>query len=116
MSADTLTRFYEAEATCIHCGRVAGRLRSTRPSAVAGALFLPADGAAGATIRSLADRRCRCCGGPLYVEGFEPRYAFKPADIPIDQPRRGRPPAWLVAARRAAAAEQPAPERQASSA
>jgi len=116
MTTDTISRFYEAEAGCMHCGRIAGLLRSRRPTSTDGALFLGAGGAAAIRIGSLADLRCPRCGGPLYAESFEVRYAFKPADIPIDQPRRGRPPRWLVAARQRAAEEQAAPEDRASSA
>ena len=116
MTTDTISRFYEAEATCIHCGRLGGLVRSIRPAMVAGSLFVPAGGGQATRIRALAEVRCPPCGGPLYAEAYEPRYAFKPADVPIDQPRRGRPPRWLVAARRRAAEEQAASEKQASSA
>ncbi len=116
MTTDTISRFYEAEAKCIHCGRVGGLVRSTRPAVVVGSLFVPVGGAKATRIKALADVRCPRCGGPLYAEAFEPRYAFKPADVPIDQPRRGRPPRWLVAARRRAAEEQAVPDERASSA
>ena len=116
MVTDSISRFYEAEATCMHCGRVGGVLRSVRLGPAAGALFVPADGGPAAKVGSLAAVHCSRCGGPLYAGAFEPWYAFKPADIPIDQPRRGRPPRWLVDARRRAAEEQLARESRASSA
>jgi hypothetical protein len=101
--ADSIVRYFEAEAACLHCGRPAGVLRSPGPVQRRGALFVPAGGGPAAPVRSLADRRCLDCGGPLCADPPEPRHAFKPAEIPPDRPRRGRPPAWLVAARRAAA-------------
>ena len=116
MTADSISRYYEAEAACMHCGRIGGVLRSRRPGSTDRALFVPVGSTQGARIDSLADRRCPGCGGPLYAESFELRYAFKPADVPIDKPRRGRPPSWLVAARRRAAEEQAALEIRASSA
>ena len=116
MTTDTISRFYEAEAKCMHCGRLGGLMRSARPATLAGAVFAPAGGGRTARIDSLADVRCAQCGGPLYAEAFEPRYAFKPADLPIDQPRRGRPPRWLVEARRRAAEELGACDGRASSA
>ena len=116
MTRDTLTRFYEAEAKCIHCARRGGIVRSSRPALTAGTLFIPAGDGQPTRLRSLADVRCPRCGGPLYIEEFEVRHVFKPADVPIDQPRRGRPPRWLVAARRRAAEEQAAQEKRASSA
>jgi hypothetical protein len=116
MTTDSISRYYEAEATCMHCGRIGGVLRSLRPGSTDGALFVPVGSTQVARIGSIADRRCPSCGGPLYAESFELRYTFKPADVPIDRPRRGRPPSWLVAARRRAAEERAELEMRASSA
>ena len=116
MTTDTISRFYEAEAKCMHCGRLGGLMRSARATTLSGALFAPAGGGRIARIGSLADVRCQQCAGPLYAEAFEPRYAFTPANIPMDQPRRGRPPRWLVEARRRAAEELAACDGRASSA
>lgn len=73
MTTDTISRYYEAEATCIHCGRLGGLVRSLRPAMVVGSLFVPAGGGEASGIKALARggqatrRRGR---GPVGEAGF----------------------------------------------
>lgn len=74
---------YLLELVCLHCGRRIGDAVVAKPSAP---ILLP---------RTV---RCRHCGGPPVPSGHQSQRPTKKVTPfgPDEQPRRGRPPTWLV--------------------
>lgn len=99
-----ITRYFEADVSCMHCGHVAGTLRRPGGVSQAPSTFRALDGGSPLAVQRLSTLRCRRCQGPLYAEEFQARYEHPRVDFSEDRPRRGRPPKWLVEARQAAAA------------
>ena len=100
MSRLLIASYREAEVKCFHCGCDAGLLRQEQGVPGAPTEFQDVRGGPPRTIKSLASVRCARCGGSLYTEEFEVRHVYPQLDE-VDRPRRGRPPKWLVEARRA---------------
>ncbi len=90
------------ELKCLACGRAIGMLEARCCPCVGPVLFQ----AAGThTLVSVADwRRLRCavCGGNVYADEEDTTRVYPGlSKEELDIPRRGRPPKWLVAQRRA---------------
>jgi hypothetical protein len=101
-SAPERYRVLRAELRCYLCAQTFGALEAapTTVSMPAVARFCPADGSPG---RLLAWRGLRCprCGSnSLVLDGLETIVRrVERVDWAIEQPRRGRPPRWLLALR-----------------
>ena len=105
MSQTTIESFREAEVKCLHCGCLAGLLRQRQGQPGASATFQNGHGGPPFVVTNLRALRCERCGGPVYTDEFEVRYVYPKFNAIEDRPRRGRPPKWLVEARRAREAE-----------
>jgi hypothetical protein len=100
-SAPKRYRVLRADLRCYLCAESFGTLEATPTAPMpAVARFCPADGSPS---RLLAWRGLRCprCGSSsLVLDGLETIVRrVERVDWAIEQPRRGRPPRWLVALR-----------------
>ena len=91
------------ELRCLSCARVIGTLETRRWPWHGPASLRPTAGARPVPVANWPNLRCATCGGNVYADEVEtirvyPRVSWDD----LEQPRRGRPPAWLVAQRRAA--------------
>ena len=91
---------YVAELQCFLCGVVAGTIESDRKPLPPNGVFRPV-GAQPRLVPDWRQLRCQRCGGALYAEGIETVVRRDPEDeLRREEPRRGRPPRWLVEQRR----------------
>lgn len=98
------TRVFVAEIACILCTRVIGTAIDTRWPPL-NTVLIQMEGSAVLRRVELSRLRCDVCGGntsPTEVTRRLLRHEGA-SDREIDQPRRGRPPKWLVEARAARA-------------
>jgi hypothetical protein len=89
---------------CLLCARIAGAVQADGRG-LAGPFLLQQGSSA--TVVQIADwrpLRCRTCGGNVYPDDARTVWMYPPVRWGDEQPRRGRPPNWLVAARKAEAA------------
>ena len=85
---------------CLQCGRDVGCLeRSLGQGGYPRLLFRPA-GTAVARRVYRQSFRCAACHGVAIADDVRPVQLEEPIDWSLERPRRGRPPAWLVAKRR----------------
>ena len=95
------TRLLRAQLRCYLCGETCGVLEAPRaPSMPRVAQFCPADGSPARMLAWRALRCRRCSSASLFLD--EPEIVVRRrerVDWTLDQPRRGRPPRWLVALR-----------------
>ncbi len=96
MSGSPISRYLEADVRCYHCGHSAGVVRCRPGSAVVGMVFRRHEDGAHAVLRKLSALRCPRCAGSVFAEEFESRFRYHPELETAEQPRRGRPPTWLV--------------------
>jgi hypothetical protein len=96
-----ITRYLEAEVRCFLCGQEAGSLRREHEAPNLPSTFRRLDGGPILTIKSLTGLRCAHCSGSLYADEFQLRVVYPEERLKLERPRRGRPPKWLVEARRA---------------
>ena len=94
------TTVFVAEVTCVMCSRLVGTAVETHWPPV-NSVLIQVEGSA--VLRRIALRRLRCpdCGGNTAPTEVTTRLLRRerPIDWQQDQPRRGRPPTWLVAQR-----------------
>lgn len=97
------TNLYLVELCCLACGRDCGVLESRVWPWASPVLLRPSDGQVPMMVCDLSRLRCAVCNGNVYADEVRIRRVY-PALSPeeLDIPRRGRPPKWLVAQRRAA--------------
>ena len=98
------TTLYVVELCCLACGRDSGVLESRVWPWAGPVLLRPSDGQVAMTVCDWSRLRCAVCNGNVYAYADEVRirrvyHALSPDEL--DLPRRGRPPKWLVARRRA---------------
>jgi hypothetical protein len=100
-SSPRLTVFV-AEIACILCTRVVGTAVDTRWPPV-GTVLIQAEGSKVLRRIALEQLRCTDCGGNTAPTEVVTKLLRRerPSDLQIDEPRRGRPPKWLVALRAA---------------
>jgi hypothetical protein len=102
MSGSNPTVIYRIELRCLACGRAIGMLEAARWPAVGPCWFQAADGSPAMPISDWARLRCAVCGGNVYEDGIQILRTYPPLSWEEDEShRRGRPPKWLVAQRRA---------------
>ncbi len=93
------------ELRCLLCARTIGSLEAERWLALGPMLFRPAGVDHPVWITDWRRIRCALCGGNSYPDEVTTVRVYPPIRWDdSDRPRRGRPPKWLVAARRAEAA------------
>jgi hypothetical protein len=92
MIQEVTNRFDEAVVRCYHCTQVAGALRRRVGALRPDMSFLPATGGSTITIQRLSALRCPACQGPLFAEDFEVVERINRSALPLERPRRGRPP------------------------
>ena len=88
---------------CLACGRDTGVLESRAWPWAGPVLLRPSDGHVTMTVCDWSRLRCAVGNGNVYADEIRIRRvypALSPDDLEV--PRRGRPPKWLVAQRRAA--------------
>lgn len=95
------TRILQAELRCYLCAELCGVLEAppaaTMPPV---ARFYAADGSPARIVAWSALRCPRCCSGSVFLdEANIVVRRLERVDWALDQPRRGRPPRWLVALR-----------------
>jgi hypothetical protein len=91
-----------AELRCLQCGRSPGEVLTQRVE-ISGPVAFRRHGC-GVLVRVDDWRRLRCdtCGGNTYVDEVETNRIYPRETWDDEQPRRGRPPRWLVEQRRLA--------------
>src|SRR5260370_17628229 len=98
----TTTTVFVAEVTCVMCSRLVGTAVETHWPPV-NSVLIQVEGSA--ALRRIALDRLRCpdCGGNTAPTEVTTRLLRRerPIDWQQEQPRRGRPPRWLVAQRTA---------------
>ena len=97
----------EADVRCYHCSQLCGVVEFDQHGSLPEVARVRAVGADPDSAVAAPWRRLRCsrCAGPLFLD--EPRRVRQYDDHvnwALDQPRRGRPPQWLVDLRRQSAA------------
>jgi hypothetical protein len=92
MIREVTNRYDEAVVRCYHCTQIVGALRRKVGTLLPGMTFLPAAGGSTITIQRLSTLRCPACTGPLFAEDFEVVERINLAALPLERPRRGRPP------------------------
>jgi hypothetical protein len=105
------TTVFVAEIACILCTRVLGTAIDTRWPPL-NSVLIQMEGSAVLRRLDLARLRCDVCGGNTSATEVTTRLlrSERAIDWQREQPRRGRPPKWLVAERaaRASASKRPA--------
>ena len=95
------SRVLRAELRCYLCAETCGALEAPPAASMPPvARFHPADGSADRMLAWHALRCPRCGGRSLFLD--EPQTLVRRSeriDWTLEQPRRGRPPRWLVALR-----------------
>jgi hypothetical protein len=92
-----------AELACLVCARSIGSATADCWPPRGPVLFKPADSTNARWLATWWRLRCHTCGGNTAATELVVR-AIRldaPSDWQADRPRRGRPPAWLAAQRRA---------------
>jgi hypothetical protein len=104
VSAPSFVRVYLVELRCLACGRDIGVLETHVWPTARPVLIRVDRGERAQTVPDWTRLGCVVCNGNAVVEEISSMRVY-PALSPeeLDVPRRGRPPAWLVAQRRAAA-------------
>jgi hypothetical protein len=92
---------YVVDLVCLQCGRLVGELDAPRWPWYGHTLFRHSRDAPPVQVANWRQLRCRACGGKPCPEEFEIKRKY-PALSREDlvEPRRGRPPKWLVEQRR----------------
>ena len=79
-----------ADVNCYHCGWVSGTWEwEVAALPEDGRFQAPDDEPRGSPI-ALRELRCRRCAGPVFLDGVE-QVVERPT-LPLERPRRGRPP------------------------
>ncbi len=101
LSAPERSRVLRAELRCYLCAQTFGALEAAPTAPMpAVARFYPADGSPSRLLAWRGLRCPRCASNSLVLDGLETIVRrVERVDWAIDQPRRGRPPRWLVALR-----------------
>jgi hypothetical protein len=96
-------RLVVAEIACLLCARPVGIMTSDRWPPTGAVVFQAAGSRAVTPLAAWRRMRCPICGGNTEVAELTVRKVRfeRPMDWQSDRPRRGRPPKWLVALRRA---------------
>jgi len=90
------------ELRCLLCARTVGCLEAGRWPCLGPMLFRRAGVDLAVRIADWRGLRCAFCGGNAYPDEVATTRVYPPLRlIDDDLPRRGRPPKWLVAARKA---------------
>lgn len=92
------------ELRCLLCGRNIGRLETAYWVCIGPVLFRPAGVDHIVRVTDWRRLRCASCGGNAIPDEVTTIRVYPPLRWHDDPPRRGRPPKWLVAARKAQAA------------
>jgi hypothetical protein len=93
------------ELLCLHCGRIIGSLETAHWVCIGPVLFRPAGVDHIFRVTDWRRLRCASCGGNAIPDEVTTIRVYPPLRWDDDDPpRRGRPPKWLVAARKAQAA------------
>ena len=102
----TIRRVMVAEITCLLCARTIGTATADTWPPASPVLFQPIGSRTVRVVAAWWRVRCPDCGGNTVVSELVARTVRceSPADWSAERPRRGRPPNWLVAQRRAATA------------
>ena len=93
---------FAVDLGCLQCGRMIGKFETRRWPWFGPVLFRPPGGQPATPVADWSKLRCVACGGNVYAD--EVRTAKVYASVSwddLEQPRRGRPPKWLVAERHA---------------
>src|SRR3954462_7550512 len=101
ISAPEKTAFLRAELRCYLCAETCGVIEAPpAPKMPPVARFCAADGSPARILAWSALRCPRCRSGSLFLDDADiVVQRFERVDWALDQPRRGRPPRWLVALR-----------------
>jgi hypothetical protein len=87
---------------CLQCGRLAGTFKSRNWPSRGTVEFHPAGQRHSVAVTNWSQLRCDVCGGNVYADEVKTTRLYPQLSRDdLDLPRRGRPPAWLVAQRRA---------------
>ena len=103
---DSLSRpivLFLIDVQCLQCARPVGTLRTRRWPARGPVAFQPAGKQHSVALADRSRLRCDACGGNIYADEVRTTTLYpRLSRDDLDLPRRGRPPAWLVAQRQAA--------------
>ena len=91
------------ELRCYLCANTIGVLETDHWPTFGPALLRTASETPAARIADWRRVRCARCGGNVYPDEISTANVYP--QVPWEQPRRGRPPKWLVEQRRAARSE-----------
>jgi hypothetical protein len=106
VSAPSFVRVYLVELRCLACGRGIGVLETGVWPTARPVLLRVDRGERAQTVPDWTRLRCAVCNGNAVVDEISSLRVYPALSREdVDVPRRGRPPAWLVAQRRAAACE-----------
>jgi hypothetical protein len=100
------TLLTNADVHCLLCARIVGSIQSEGRGLTGPFLFKADSSERGIQIADWSRLRCTTCGGNVYPDDARTVRVYPPVAWDDEQPRRGRPPKWLVAAREALAADE----------
>jgi len=90
------------ELRCLLCARTIGSLEAEHWPSLGPMLFRQAGADLSVRIADWRRLHCAFCGGNAYPDEVTTTRVYPPLRlVDDDPPRRGRPPKWLVAARKA---------------
>ena len=107
MNASEPVIVVRVELRCFACDRCLGVLETRRWPSLGPALFTPVGSGSAVSVSDWSRLRCAACRGNPYAGESRTVRVYPPVSWDdLEGPRRGRPPTWLVAQRRAARESQ----------
>ena len=108
MNDDEHVVIVRVELRCFACDRTLGVLETRHWPSLGPARFKPEGTGSTVSVSDWPRLRCAVCGGNPYAGETRNVRVYPPVSWDdLEGPRRGRPPTWLVAERRALRESQP---------